>query len=139
MEAPAPCLRAAAAQRRREATRRVGKGASRCGCAETPARRLCPRYTGSRALIGVVVEAANDGGHPRFGADEMIAAVASACSTVWKRAGPLKTLAALLVSGISPSRPNGLVQSNPVLAPVRRPLSEGSIVIPSIPCRIMRS
>src|ERR1700730_2086728 len=81
MEAPAPRPRAAAAQRRREATRGAGKGASRSGCAETPAPPLCPRYTGSRALIGVVVEAANDGGHARFGPDEMIPAVAIAAQT----------------------------------------------------------
>src|ERR1700730_9245470 len=81
MEAPAPCPRAAAAQRRREARRRVDEGASRCGCAEIPAPRLCPRYTGSRALIGVVVEAANDGGHARFGPNEMIPAVAIAAQT----------------------------------------------------------
>ena len=49
---------------------------------------------------------------------------------VWKRAGPLNTLAALRVIGISPSRPNGLVQSKPDLAPVRRPCSEGSIDMP---------
>ena len=64
---------------------------------------------------------------------------ASACSTVWKRAGPLNTLAALRVSGISPSRPNGLVQSKPALAPVRRPCSDGSMVMPGMPCRIIRS
>ena len=52
---------------------------------------------------------------------------------VWKRAGPLNTLAALRVSGISPSRPNGLVQSKPDLAPVRRPCSEGSMVMPGMP------
>src|SRR5262249_42678564 len=63
-----PCPRAAVAP--------MGKRASRCGRAETPAPRLCPPYTGSRALIGVVVEAANDGGHARFGPDEMITAVA---------------------------------------------------------------
>src|SRR6516164_6997672 len=81
MEAPAPRPRAAAAQRRREATRGAGKGASRSGCAEIPAPPLCPRYTGSRALIGVVVEATNDGGHARFGPDEMITAVAIATQT----------------------------------------------------------
>ena len=63
----------------------------------------------------------------------------SACSTVWNRAGPLKILAALRVSGIWPSRPNGLVQSKPALAPVRRPSSDGSMVMPSMPCSITRS
>src|ERR1700730_6186512 len=81
MEAPARCPRAAAAQGRREARRRVGKGSSRCGCAKSPAPRFCPPYTGSRALIGVVVEAANDGGHAWFGANEMITAVAIATQT----------------------------------------------------------
>ena len=57
----------------------------------------------------------------------------------WKRAGPLNTLAALRVSGISPSRPVGLVQSKPVFAPVRRPCSDGSIDMPGMPCRIIRS
>src|SRR5919201_550791 len=40
--------------------------------------RLC---SGSRALIGIRVKVTNDGGHARFGLEEMIAAVAIAAQT----------------------------------------------------------